>query len=153
MSSRSRFLLSLVVALSLSTLALADSVPANVTFLHSGASFQSGAYTYPGHFSIDVGKAAPVMFDAANNRISTGGYGNPQFSGLLSGKIVSGQDISDNTITRFAVVNGVHNNFMPRTKGGFGPKLASTPEPGSLMLFTGGLMGVAGMMRRKLWRG
>src|SRR5258708_22044099 len=67
-----RFLLSLVVALSLSTLASANSATVNMTFLYPGTNVSGGYYTYPYYFSINGGKATPMMCDSFNNHISAG---------------------------------------------------------------------------------
>src|SRR5258706_14896320 len=81
-----RFLLSLVVALSLSTLASANSATVNMTFLYPGTNASGGYYTYPYYFSINGGKATPMMCDSFNNHISAGEDLNGNISGLVSGK-------------------------------------------------------------------
>ena len=110
---RSRFLLSLVVALSFSTLASANSIPVNMTSLHSGPSVYDRAYPSPNHFSVAGEKTTPVMFGAHYNHIYR----------------------SDNY------------------RGTGGAQSMSTPEPASLLLLSTGLIGIAGILRRKLLRG
>ncbi len=207
---RSRFLLLLVVALSLSTLASANSTTVNMTFLQPGTNVAGGYYTYPYYFSINGGKATPLMCDSFTNHISTGESWNANVSGLLSGKGLFGKDIRDYKaagIIFLGVVNGtidakvgnwaVWNLFAKGVtpdaavlaldqsalllaqhapssefKGlvlytpvggspGHGPQefigyrgtALSTPEPASLLLLSTGLLGIAGMVRRKLRRG
>jgi PEP-CTERM motif-containing protein len=203
-----RFLLSLIVALSLSTLASANSATVNMTFLYPGTNVSGGYYTYPYYFSINDGKATPMMCDSFNNHITVGENWNANVSGLLSGKGLFGKDIRDYKaagIIFMGVVNGtidakvgnwaVWNLFVhgittdaavlaldsnalflakhapaSEFKGlvlytavgsgpGHGPQEfigyrtpMATPEPGSLMLLSTGLIGIAGMMRRKLLR-
>jgi len=108
---RSRFLLSLVVALSLSTLASANPIPVNMTSPHSGTSIYDRAYPSPNHFSVSGEKAAPMIFGAHYNHIYR----------------------SDNYHA--------------------GARCMATPEPASLLLLSTGLIGIAGMLRRKLLRG
>ena len=205
---RGRFLLSLVVALFLCTLASANSTTVNMTFLYPGTNVYGGYYTYPYYFSINGGKATPMMCDSINNHITTGENWNAQVSGLLSGKGLFGKDIMDykaagiislgvmngtidakignwalwnlftKGITTDAAVLAVDKNALflaqhapsSEFKGlvlytpvggspGHGPqefigyRTLSTPEPGSLMLLSTGLIGIAGVMRRKLRRG
>ena len=205
-----RFLLSLVVALSLSTLASANSATVNMTVLYPGTNVSGGYYTYPYYFSINGGKATPMMCDSFTNHISAGESWNANVSGLLSGAGLFGKNIMDYKaagIIFLGVMNGtvsaqtgnwaVWNLF---TKGittnaavlaldsnalllaqhapasefkrlalytpvgaspGHGPQefigyrgtAMSAPEPGSLMLLSTGLIGIAGLMRRKLQRG
>ena len=90
-----RFLLSLVVALSLSTLAFANSATVNMTFLYPGPNVSGGYYTYPYYFSINGGKATPMMCDSFNNHITVGENWNANVSGLLSGKGLFGKDVRD----------------------------------------------------------
>jgi hypothetical protein len=203
----SRFLLSLVVTLFLSTLASANSATVNMTFLYPGTNVSGGYYTYPYYFSINGGKATPMMCDSFNNHISTGESWNAQVSGLLSGKGLFGKDIKDykaagiiflgvtngtidakigswavwnlftKGITTNAAVLALDKNALflaqhapsSEFKGlvlytpvggspGHGPQefigyrgtALATPEPGSLMLLSTGLIGIAGIMRRKL---
>jgi hypothetical protein len=204
-----RFLLSLVVALSLSTLAFANSATVNMTFLYPGTNVSGGYYTYPFYFSINGGKATPMMHDSFNNHITVGENWNANVSGPLSGKGLFGKDIRDYKaagITFMGVVNGtidakvgngaVWNLFVKgittdaavlaldsnalflakhapahEFKGlvlytavggspGHGPQESighrgtplASPEPGSLMLLSTGLIGIAGMLRRNLVR-
>lgn len=102
-----RFVLSLIAALSLSTLALANSATVNMTSLHSGTSAYSAAYTYPSHFSTTGEKTTSVMFDASNH-ISMGENGNTQGGGLLSGKGAFARDTAYYTTGRIAGPGGMH---------------------------------------------
>ncbi len=145
----SRFLLSLAVALSLSTLALANSATVNLTTLHSGSSVSS-------HSSITGGNAMPLMFNVSNSRTSTGLSSNARGSGLLLGTSSLSQSFAGyykGTPLTFAGakhgnISYKDGNFAVWNRGGT-PAL-STPEPGSLLMLSTGLIGVAGMFRRNL---
>lgn len=111
MLSRSRFLLSLVAALLLSTLALANSVPVSATFLHSGASsVYEGTHTYPGSFSIEAGKTTPMIFAAFNNSTPVES-GNAHIGGPLSGNAGFGKDITDHNATRLTSLGQNHGTI------------------------------------------
>ena len=205
---RSRFLLSLVVALFLSAVASADSVPVTMTLLGTGTNNSGGYYTYPYYFSINGGKATPLMCDSFTNHVSIGDSWSAHVTGLLSGKGLFGNQLTDYKaagIIFMSVMSGkvsattgnwaVWNLFTPgitadaavlaldqsalasakytpassfrglvlytpvgATPGhgpqeyiGYGPGL-STPEPGTMMMLGTGLIGIAGLMRRKLSR-
>jgi hypothetical protein len=207
---RSRFLLLLVVALSFCTLASANSTPVNMTFLYTGTNVSDGYYTYPYYFSINGGKATPLMCDSFGNHISAGESWSAHVSGLLSGQGLFGKDIQDYKAAGI-IFNGVMNGTIDAKIGnwavwnlfskgitnsaavlsldssalllaqhapssefkglvlytpvggspGHGPQefigysqtALTTPEPGSLMLLSTGLIGIAGLLRRKLVRG
>ena len=143
-----RFLLSLVVGLSLSTLASANSANVNMTFLHSG----TGVYarTYMDHFSIDGGRATPAIFAASNDLVSTGKSRSAYLNGPLSGTVMDGQHVTDYKTGSIASLSGM-NGTRFRTDNWAGARHGlSTPEPASLLLLSTGLIGIAGLVRRKL---
>jgi len=132
MLSRSRFLLSLVVILSLSALALADCAPVNADLLHSSAGFSRGSSVYSG---VSSGPASE-KWDSHTSVVSSGNTGNQGFVQLHG------------TVSR---KNGNWSTWHAGTPGSKNtPTPLATPEPGSLMLLSTGLMGIAGVLRRKL---
>jgi hypothetical protein len=106
-----RFLLYLVVALSFSTLASANSTTINMTFLYPGTN---------------------VALDS-NARLLTKSAPSGEFKGLVLYTPASGSP-----------------GQGPREFIGYRGTPVATPEPTSLMLLSTGLIGLAGMMRRKL---
>jgi hypothetical protein len=138
----------------LSTLALANSIPVNLTLLHSGTSVHGGAFTAPGHFSISGLKAAPMNFDAISSHPSRDW--NAHLSGLPSGKVMLGNGAANRT-GRIAFPGQGYQPTCCKAQnwvGGVqGAAAAHLPEPGSLILLSTGLLGIAGIARRKLLRG
>jgi hypothetical protein len=92
---RRSILLSLVVVLSFSALAAADSLTVTMTLLYTGGNSSGGFYTYPYYFSINGGKATPLMCDSFNNRVSIGESWTANETGLLSGKGLFGKETLD----------------------------------------------------------
>jgi hypothetical protein len=130
MLSRSRFVLSLVVALSLSTLALADSAPVSIAFLHSSTGVSAASHINSSSDHVNQNATWSSHAD-----VSPSGNGGPlQLHGTISRK------------------NGNWGAWHVGTPGTSKPQPLSTPEPGSLMLLSTGLMGIAGVLRRKLRR-
>jgi hypothetical protein len=205
----SRYFLSLVIAVFLSTAAMADSAPVTLTLLYTGSNNSGGYYTYPYYFSMNGGKATPLMCDSFNNSVSIGESWSANVSGLLSGKGMYGKQIIDYkaagliflgvtsgkisaSLGSWAVWNiftpgvtadpaalaleqneialathtpsGTFKGLMLYTPVGASPgngpqeyigygRAMSTPEPGTMMMLGTGLVGIAGMVRRKLSRG
>jgi hypothetical protein len=92
---RRRFVLSVVIALFLSTLTWADSTPVNMTLLYVGGNNSGGYYTYPYYFSVNGGKATPMMCDSFANHVSIGESWSANVTGLLSGKGLFGAQYLD----------------------------------------------------------
>ena len=67
MLSRSRSLCSLAVALFLSTLALADSAPVSIAYLHSSTGAYASAQSYSDHSSISQRSGTPMILAAFNS--------------------------------------------------------------------------------------
>ncbi len=137
--SANRFLLSLVAALLFSTLATANST--NVAaFLHSG----TGAFEHAN---------APTTFGAFNSHIS-GTDGNAGNGAMFSGLGMDGTGVTDDKAGRIVFPSRKYGPTCCEARRGIGAgqghAALSTPEPGSLMLLSTGLMGIAGMVRRKL---
>jgi len=82
---RSRIFLLVLLGLTLSTLALADSV-VDMKLLGTGTNKSGGYYTYPYYFSINGGSSTPLMCDSFNNHVTVGESWTAHVSGLLSGK-------------------------------------------------------------------
>ncbi len=151
--SLNRFVLALVAALFVTTLASADSINVTTGFPQPGVSNNDRASTYAGHFSTNAGQAMPTMFVVYNSNPSTGASGNARIGGPLSATIGYGQGFTAPAPTHITAVAGPQNNVRfktPYSTPGAGGHALSTPEPGSLMLLSTGLMGIAGMVRRKL---
>jgi PEP-CTERM motif len=121
----SRFVLSLVVALCFSTLAAADSTPVNMRSFHfSGGANVASAPS--GRFTTNAVNAAPAYFGDVKPVQN-------MFHGYTHGTI--------------CLKNGNWGEWHHKT-----PTPLSAPEPGSLWLFSTGLIGVSGMVHRKLQR-
>ena len=201
------YLLTLVTALSLPTLASASSATANLTFLNPGSNASGGFYTYPYYFAINGGQATPMMCDSFTNHISTGENWNANVNGLLSGKGLFGKSYIDYKaagIIFMGVVNGtisattgnwavwnlfdkgvttdssvlaIDSNALsaaryapssefrglalytpvggspghgPQEFIGFRGTPLATPEPGTLAMLSTGLLGIGGLVRRRL---
>ncbi len=191
----------------LSAVASADSIPVTMTLLGVGTNNSGGYYTYPYYFSINGGKSTALMCDSFTNHVSIGESWSAHVTGLLSGKGLYGNQLTDykaagiifmsvmsgkvsattgnwavwnlftSGITTNAAVLALDQSALASAKytpasnfknlvlytpvgatPGHGPqeyigyRTLSTPEPGTMMMLGTGLIGIAGLMRRKLSR-
>lgn len=124
---RSRFFLLVLVGLTLSTLALADSV-VDMKLLGTGTNKSGGYYTYPYYFSINGGSSTPLMCDAFNNHVTVGESWMAHVTGLLSGKGFYGSqlmnykaagiiflDVMNGTVSATTGNMAIWNLFTPGT--------------------------------------
>ena len=146
MSGR-RFLLSLVVALSFSTLASADSTNGTAALLQAGTGACGAAKP---RFTNNSGTATPTsMMFVANS--SSAANGNARHSGPPFGNVTYNRNVTASDSTQMPSAGRLHTNFRLRTlkwniaEAGNG---LSTPEPASLLLLSTGLIGMAGLVRR-----
>ena len=150
--SANRFLLSLVAALLLSTLATANSTDVTA-FLHSGSSTFEHANASVGHFSTNVGTATPMTSGSFTSHLS-GTDGNADIGAMFSGLGMEGKGLTDEKAGRIVFPSRKYGPTCCEARRGIGAgqghAALSTPEPGSLMLLSTGLMGIAGMVWRKL---
>jgi hypothetical protein len=128
----------MVVALSISTLAAADAIPANAPSAHFSTGLNS-------HLSLSSTKSTATPLDAFSNHAAAGT--NDKFRVAIAPVYRA---------TPIASSIGLQGTIRFRTSGwtGGGEGHGTTaPEPGSLMLLSTGLFGIAGIVRRKLMRG
>jgi len=92
-----KFRISLLVlmVLSLSAVALANSTNVTMLYLHPGGNNSGGVFTYPYYFSINGGAPTALMCDSYMNHISAGQTWNASVTGLLKGKGLFGKDFLD----------------------------------------------------------
>ena len=90
---RSRFFVSLLIVLFLSTVALANTTTVSMTYLGNGRNHYGGYYTYPYYFSINGGSPTPLMCDSFSNHAIIGETWTASVTGLLQGKGLFGKDV------------------------------------------------------------
>ncbi len=130
MFSRRHFL-SLIAALSLSTLAAANSIPTD-------APLQSATGIHY-HFSPSRANFAALPFDVFSNHDMTA----ESHDSILTKTIANRAMPFDSYSVRHRVPQYIRWKSGPGT---------TAPEPGSLMLLSTGLLGLSGLLRRKLHR-
>jgi hypothetical protein len=145
--SSNRSLLSLVAVLFFSTLASANSTNVATAYLHCGP-FNSAT----GH-TLTIGAKTTFAMQTA-----TGAIGGARIGASVSGEFNYG---AGTAVSITASILVPQRRYGPtccearswvgsgRTPGSTEPGLPA-PEPGSLMLASTGLVGIAGMLRRKL---
>ncbi len=140
-------LLSLVVTLLLSALASANPIALNMTSLHS--SVYSDARIDSSHFSASAAKTSPTIFAAFSNRVS-GLNDNARLGESFPGAMLRSQQPASYRIP--PLIEFAASCCKGQNRLGGPAQSESTPEPGSLMLLATGLIGIAGVVRRKLTR-
>lgn len=129
----SRLSLSLIAALSLGTLAAADSIPAPTALPHPAIGMHN-------HFSSDESEFAQKQSGVYGNYAPTGESRSTVVTTLVVPRTMGVGSYSDRHRAPEYIRKG----------GGHG---MAAPEPGSLMLLSTGLLGFSGLLRRKLLRG
>lgn len=145
---RIHFLLLLVVVLSLCTLATANSIPASMVPLDTGAGIPVDAFTVPGHVPIYSGNSTSVMFALVNDR--TPDDRTVRLFGPIAGE--NGASYTTGRVVSSARLNTGPFCCKAQDWHWGGHHSTVTAEPDSLILLATGLIGVAGTVRRKLAR-
>ncbi len=145
MLSRGRVGLTVIAVLSLSSLALADSAPVSTMFVRSSSGAPVAAQVSTSHLSTSPATAALM------------GAGSFQQPGVpVSRQMTLGSDRTATThFTARSDVSGTishKNGEWAVYRPGPVPSPMATPEPGSLMLLSTGLLGIAGLVRRRMQR-
>ncbi|MFZ0685152.1 MAG: PEP-CTERM sorting domain-containing protein [Terriglobales bacterium] len=149
MSSRTRSLLSLFAALSLSALASADSIPFTTMSVRSNAF--DNAHTDSVRLSTNTGTATPVTAPSISR--TSGANWIAESAGAPAKQVLAKSDATTHS-TFGGAIHGTlsHRNgeWAQWNKGN--PSPLAAPEPGGLMLLSTGLLGVAGLLRRRAAR-
>jgi hypothetical protein len=148
MPLRRRFLLPLVVGMSLSTLARADSTPVNMAFSGSATGVYDASQDYSSHFSVNTGTPVTLAgFKSPSSEKRSGQLGVPR----IGKEILIKNDLATNSTflgERHGTISYKTGNWAVWRQ--VSPMAA--PESGSLILLSTGLIGIAGIVRRQLRR-
>ena len=117
-----------------------------MTFLYPGTNVSGGYYTYPYHFSINGG----AVWNLFVKRITTDAAVQARDSNrLFLAKHAPANEFKG--LALYTAVGGTPGHGRQEFIGYRGTPVA-TPEPGSLLLLSTGLIGIAGPLRRNLVR-
>ena len=146
MLSRRRFLLPLVVGMSLSTLALADSTPVSMASVGSATSVYDASRDYSSHRSINTG--APVITLAGSNSLST-----ERWTGQPRVPRIGNEMLIENDVATNSTFLGERHGTISYKTGNWAVwhqvSPMSAPESGGLILLSTGFIGIAGIVRRQ----
>ena len=148
MPLRGSFLLLLVVGISLSTLARADSTPVNMASPRSATGVYDPSQDYPSRFSVNTG--TPVTLAGSKSPASEKG------SGQLGVPRVGKEMLIKNDLATNSASLGERPGTIRYNTGNWAVwrqvSPMAAPESGSLILLSTGFICIAGIVRRQLRR-